>query len=218
MSLIIEDGQPNARIEVLLKSREEQWIKSIRLKEELIRHPFSSKIVEKAIRYFGSKHRPWLPYTSDSYDTILVAESDEGGYFLNDPTEDWEEMKFPATWREWAEEREQPIEEFAAENGITEDWYDEPLDHEYYIDSLGPYSGPLGSAYFLLEDVLWGHDGEFPIGQIGFVAGDSPMNSVHYVMVAPKVSLTFLQIFLDWKKTGIKIVLEDEWLKIKNNG
>ena len=43
------------------------------------------------------------------------------------------------------------------------------------------------------------------------------MNSLHYAEVRPRASLTFLQIYLDWKETGIKIVLEDEWMKMTGN-
>ena len=121
----------------------------------------------------------------------------------------------PGNWREWAKERGQSMEDFAAEWELEEELYDKELDSEHYTNALPYDAGPQGSAYSILESALEVYKGEFPIGCIYLIAGDSPMNSLHYAEVRPKVALTFLQIYLDWKETGIKIVLEDEWMKMK---
>ncbi len=215
MSLFIDDGKPDPREELRQKLQAEQWAQTIRLKEELIRHPFSHEIVKRAIHHFGSEHRPWMPYAHDDYSVILVAEAETNGYGLYDPEEDWGNLVIPGTWREWAEELGQPMEDFAAAWDLEAHEYDSEFNPDNYTECLPPTAGPQGSAYLILESALDVYKGDFPIGGIYLIAGDSPMNSLHYAEVRPKVALTFLQIYLDWKKTGIKIVLEGEWMNMK---
>lgn len=215
MALFIDDGKPNPREELRRKLREEQWAQTIRLNEKLILHPFTNEIVKRAIHHFGSEHRPWMPYAHDQYHTILVAEEQDDGYTLSNPDEDWDKLEIPGTWREWAEELGQSMEEFAADWDLEEELYDAELDPEHYIESLPVTAGPQGSAYSIMESALGVYQGDFPIGAVALIAGDSPMNSLHYAVVKPPAALTFLQIYLDWKETGIKIVLEDEWMKMK---
>ncbi|RLE33195.1 MAG: hypothetical protein DRJ61_07735 [Acidobacteria bacterium] len=216
MTLFIDTGEMSEGEKLKKQLQAEQWAQTIRLNEELILHPFSHEIVKTAIHHFGSKHRPWMPYAHDEYDVILVADSEAmNGYGLYDPEEDWSKFKVPGTWREWAKERGQSMEDLAAEWDLEEELFDAELDSELYFDSLGPIAGPQGSAYLILERILGTYQADFPIGSLSLIAGDSPMNSLHYAEIRPKVALTFLQIYLDWKEIGIKIVLEEEWMKMK---
>ena len=215
MTLFEDTGEISEGEKLRKQLQAEQWAQTIRLNEELILHPFSHSIVKRAIHHFGSEHRPWMPYAHDDYSVILVAESETNGYGFYDPEEDWGNLVIPGTWREWAEELGQSMEEFAGAWGLEEDEYDSKFNSDNYIECLPPTAGPQGSAYLILESALGVYEGEFPIGSIYLIAGDSPMNSLHYAEVRPKVALTFLQIYLDWKETGIKIVLEEEWMKMK---
>ena len=76
MTIIIDTGEISESEKLRERLREERWAQDIRLKEELILHPFSHEIVKRTIHHFGSNHRPWMPYAHDEYHVILVADSE----------------------------------------------------------------------------------------------------------------------------------------------
>ena len=192
------------------KSPEERWADTIRLNEELIEWPFTRDIVKGAVRHFGRHHRPLLPYLldDDEYSEIVVAEPYLRGYRLYDSDDD---IDIPSiiTHREFALWKGYDLEDFCDQWELTEDELDDEIDHLFVIEALPIDATPHGRTWELLGDYFRPPAVfEFPIGDIGFTEDDA-VN----VIVEPAVALTFVQIYLDYEEAGIKIVLEDEWLR-----
>lgn len=195
------------------KTREEIWAERIRLNKDLIVWPFTREIVDRAVRYFGSNHRPLLTYKyqDDEYDQVVIAEDIGSGYrfYDSDP-----EIRLPEaeTWRELADWLGEDPDEFMAEQGLEPDMLDKELNFGVIEHHAGHDATPIGRAWELFSDLFYPPASHrFPIGQLGLDCGNAPN-----AWIEPKVALTFLQIYLDHEQTGIKVVLEDEWLKQKH--
>lgn len=194
------------------KSREEIWAERIRTDKNLITWPFTKGIVNQAVRYFGAHHRPLLTYKyqDDEYDQIVVAESIGSGYRFYD-SDISVNMPEAGTWRELAEWLGEDLEEFAAANDLEEDQLDGHLGCGVIEEYVSHEVLPEGRAFELFHDLFYPPASyRFPIGELGLDCGNGP-----HAWIEPKVALTFLQIYLDHEQTGIKVVLEDEWLKQK---
>jgi len=189
------------------RDRAERWAELIRVKEEEIRPPFTRDIVHDAVRYFGSNHRPRLPYAhrDDEYSEILVAEDCYDCYHLYDGDKGLYEPE-PQTWRENIE-REVGLtpEEFMAVHSLEEEDLDMPVPREYLVRRKPYDTSPYRSAYLILVDG-WPHGTNLPIGCLDLVR--EPPGHEETYRVIPKVALTFVQILLDSLKEGVKIVLE----------
>jgi hypothetical protein len=188
------------------QSPEERWADLIRVKDDLIKWPFTRDIVKGALRYFGSHNRPLLPYVfyDHEYDQIVVAEDTGDGYKFYDSDGEYHIPQI-GSWREFAEWRGEAIEDLAAEWELDDDQWDEPLGMGVLEEHL-PYDvSPYGRAYDTLSEVFCTPASvELPIGELGMHCGNET-----FACVQPKVALTFLQILLDYEETGIKIVLEE---------
>ena len=192
------------------KSREEVWAERIRTNKNLITWPFTKDIVEHAVRYFGAHHRPLLTYKyrHDEYDQIVVAESIGSGYRLYD-SDISVNMPEVGTWRELADWLGEDLKAFAANNDLEEDELDGDLGCGVIEEYTSYDALPEGRAFDLFHDLFYPPASyRFPIGELGLDCGNGP-----HAWIEPKVALTFLQIHLDYEQTGIKVVLEDEWLK-----
>ena len=203
-----EEQESQERYAAKKQEMAEAWAETIRLKEELIRWPFTRDIVKGAVKYFGEHYRPLLPYTfrDDEYDQVIVAEDHGGGYIFRD-SDDTYRIPEAGTWREWAEWEGADLEEFAALHGIEDDQWDDPLGDGVIEENLDPDATPQARACFMFQDVFYPPATvELPIGVLGMCFEDAT-----YAVVEPKVALTFLQILLDYEESGIRIVLEDDW-------
>jgi hypothetical protein len=194
------------------KSREEIWAERIRTDKNLITWPFTKDIVNQAVRYFGAHHRPLLTYKyqDDEYDQIVVAESIGSGYRLYD-SDTSVNMPEAGTWRELAEWLGEDPEEFIDGQGLARDFLDRDL-NSGVLEEYTPYDAtPEGRAFDLFTDLFYPPASyRFPIGELGLDCGNGP-----HAWIEPKVALTFLQIHLDHEGTGIKVVLEEDWLREK---
>ena len=192
------------------KSPEERWADTIRIKEELIEWPFTRDMVMGAVRHFGSHHRPLLPYLlhDDQYNEIVIAEDNGDGYQFYDSDDEYRIPEI-GSWREFAEWRGESIEDFAVEWELAESQWDQPLGTCVLEEHL-PYDvSPYGRAFDVFHEVFYPPATyRFPIGELGLECGNA-----HVAWIQPKVALTFAQVFLDYEEAGIKIVLEDEWVK-----
>lgn len=194
----------------ILKSPAERWADMIRVKDEFIKWPFTRDTVKGAVRYFGEHHRPLLPYLlrEEEYDEIVIAEDIGNGYRFYD-SDISVNMPEVGTYRELAEWEGEDIETFAANWGLDDDQLDEPLGDGVIQEHVSYDVTPEGRSFDLFQDLFYPPASyEFPVGMIGMDCGNGP-----HAWIQPKVALTFLQIYLDYEETGIKIVLEDEWLK-----
>ncbi len=112
------------------------------------------------------------------------------------------------TWRELAEWLGEDPEEFMADHGLEPDMLDKELNFGVREEYAGHDATPEGRAWELFSDLFYPPASyRFPIGELGLDCGNGP-----HAWIEPKVALTFLQIYLDLEETGIKVVLEDEWL------
>ncbi len=192
------------------QSPEERWAEKIRVKEELIQWPFTRDIVNRAVRHFGSNHRPLLTYMyeDDVYDEIVVAE-DYGSYYRLYDSDTRIQVPEADTWRELAVWLGEDPEEFIADQGLDEDFLDKDLSPGVIEEYASHDATPEGRAWEMFHELFYPPASHrFPIGELGLNCGNGP-----HVWIEPKVALTFLQIHLDHEETGIKIVFEDDWLK-----
>lgn len=118
---------------------------------------------------------------------------------------------------------ESSVEEGEIPEGIAEDTW-EALSTEVKIRILGERPNGPPWDYFVemisemapanlvpcsqpLEEL--GNRGmDLPIGHVGVVDGSMPGHDARYLVVRPRVALTFLQVWLDAENRGIRLVIE----------
>ena len=204
-----DEADPDAATQC---ARAERWAELYPVKPKCIRPPFTPEIVEDAIRYFRSNHRPLLRYgySDDEYVEVFVAEDCGDCYLLYDGDRAYCEPT-PQTWRENLE-REAGLtpEKFVAVHGFREKDLDTPIPRKYLVkrvhrDNLARQStyreSPYNSAYLALV-LDWPCGAMLPFGRLD-VVGNPPAYRVR-----PKAALTFVQALFDEYHAGVKIVLE----------
>ena len=92
---------------------------------------------------------------------------------------------------------------FVNENlgGPSLDYYCEMLSDGWLPNGLIPCSRPV---------VELDYDGlDLPIGHVGCADGGMPGNDAQYLVVKPRIALTFLQVWLDAEGRGIRLEIEE---------